>query len=341
MILLEKLESDLVQYGFQKFRARQILEAIYKQGIKNFNVINNIPIELRKYLSKKYELSSLTKLNTASSRSGNTEKYLYQTNDSKKIETVLMNFKDGRHTVCVSSQVGCKLGCRFCATGKMGFGRNLDFTEICDQLLEPHQRLIKNKQRISNIVYMGMGEPLLNYDNVLMSLKYINDEKYYGIGARNITISTAGIAPAIIKLANQKLQFNLAVSLHAPNQEIRQQIMPVAKMYSLTQLMESINYYINKTNRRITYEYVMLKDTNDSPENARQLAELIKDQLCHVNLIPYNATDVEGIEGSEKIKINRFKSILEQYKIAATVRVSLGQDIEAACGQLANKSDNK
>ncbi len=338
MILLEKLELDLVQNGFRKFRAAQVMESIYKRGIADFDNINNIPDKLKNFLSANYQTSSLQNIKIATSKKSNTQKFLYRTNDLKKIETVLMNFKDGRHTVCVSSQVGCKLGCRFCATGKMGFGRDLNFAEICDQILKPHQYLIEKKQRISNIVYMGMGEPLLNYENVMLSLKYINNDKYYGIGARNITISTAGIAPAIKKLAEEKMQFNLAVSLHAPNQEIRSQIMPVAKMFPLDQLMRAINYYAGKTNRRITYEYIMLKDINDSKEHANQLAELIKDQLCHVNLIPYNATDVEGIEGSERQRINRFKSILEQHNIAATVRVSLGLDIEAACGQLANKT---
>ncbi len=338
MIILKKLVTFLVQQDFKQFRAKQVVEAVYKRGINDFNQINNIPKKLQKLLSENYSIKTLRLLKTASSQSGDAIKYLYQTTDFKKIETVLMNFKDGRHTICVSSQVGCKLGCKFCATGKMGFSRDLHYSEICDQILNPHQELLKKKQRISNVVYMGMGEPLLNYENVIESIKYLNDKSYYNIGARSITISTSGITQGIDKLADEKMQCNLAISLHAPNQLIREKIMPVAKMYPLEQLMQSVDNYIKKTNRRITYEYIMLKNINDSPQNALELADLIKDQLCHVNLIPYNATDVQNIEGSEKREISRFKEILEKHNIAATIRVSLGQEIEAACGQLANKS---
>ncbi len=329
MIILKELQDKLVETGFKKFRAVQVIEAIYKKGIDDFQAINNIPKELKDFLHCNFKINSLELLKTSKSASGDTEKYLYLTHDGKKIETVLMKFKDGRNTVCVSSQVGCKLGCRFCATGKMGFGRDLTFSEICDQLLIPYQKLIKKNNRISNVVYMGMGEPLLNYDNVLKSVKFLNHKSYFGIGARNITISTAGIAPEIKKLADEGIQFNLAVSLHAPDQVLREKIMPVAKMYPLDTLMNAIKYYTSKTNRRVTYEYIMLKDINDSRKDAIDLAELIKDQLCHVNLIPYNATDVEGMSGSAKKTIEQFQEVLEQYNIAATTRVSLGQDIEA------------
>ena len=221
----------------------------------------------------------------------------------------------------------------------MKFGRNLTDEEISDQVLFYAQQLHHEDKRISNIVLMGMGEPFMNYDNVLKALHNINDPEGLNIGARNITISTSGICAGIEKLIEEKTQFNLAVSLHAPTQELRKRIMPIANKYTLDQLMAAIKNYLEKTHRRISYEYVMLKGINDGGEQAHQLGKLIQGQLCHVNLIPYNMTGIAGIEGSIPEQIKKFRNIVKEYGIEATIRVTLGQDIDAACGQLANRAN--
>lgn len=338
MLEVQELIEKLNLKGIPKFRALQIMQAVHKEGKKTYEEISTLPENLKTYLRQEIPILSLTPIRTLISKNHETEKILFLTRDDLKIEAVLMHFRDNRHSVCVSSQVGCQLGCKFCATGKMKFGRNLNYEEIADQVLYFSQKLQENKQRISNIVYMGMGEPFLNYDNVLKSVKVINNTHGLGIGARNITISTSGICEGIEKLANEKIQVNLAVSLHAPNQELREKIMPIAKKYSLEKLMKAIQSYLQHTKRRVSYEYVMLKGINDSTLEANQLVELIKDQLCHINLIPYNATGIEGMKGSDKKNIFAFRNIIKKAGIPITVRVTLGQDIDAACGQLANKA---
>lgn len=338
MLEVQELIEKLNLKGIPKFRALQIMQAVHKEGKKTYEEISTLPENLKTYLRQEIPILSLTPIRTLISKNHETEKVLFLTRDDLKIEAVLMHFRDNRHSVCVSSQVGCQLGCKFCATGKMKFGRNLNYEEIADQVLYFSQKLQENKQRISNIVYMGMGEPFLNYDNVLKSVKVINNTHGLGIGARNITISTSGICEGIEKLANEKIQVNLAVSLHAPNQELREKIMPIAKKYSLEKLMKAIQSYLQHTKRRVSYEYVMLKGINDSTLEANQLVELIKDQLCHINLIPYNATGIEGMKGSDKKNIFAFRNIIKKAGIPITVRVTLGQDIDAACGQLANKA---
>jgi 23S rRNA (adenine2503-C2)-methyltransferase len=338
MIYFDNLKKQLKREKFPAYRAKQIIHSVFKEGVGDFNQIKNIPSSLIQYLNKNIQITTLKAEKVLNSKNGSTTKCLFLTSDSEKIESVLMKFKDKRNTVCVSSQVGCQLGCKFCATGTMKFGRNLSSDEICDQVLYFHQELISKGKRITNIVFMGMGEPFMNYENVLNSIKTINDNRYFNIGARNITVSTSGIAPAIKEIAKEKTQIKLAVSLHAPNQSIREKIMPIAKKYKMDELMESIEYYLKLTNRRITYEYLMLRGINDSNTSSRELADLLKHQLCHVNLIPYNATDIPGISGSDKKRIDSFRKIIDSAGIPVTVRVSLGQDIQAACGQLANKS---
>lgn len=337
MLSLEELKEKMTDLGIPAFRALQIFHAVCKEGKSDYGLITTLPEKLREVLSEKIPVYSIRLEKHTSSSGGDTEKLLFSLKDGCKIETVLMKFEDGRNSVCVSSQAGCQLGCKFCATGASGFKRNLDYEEIFDQVLYCSHRLLKEKSRITNVVYMGMGEPFMNYDNVLKSVRCINDKEGLNIGARNITLSTSGICEGIDKLADENLQVNLAVSLHAPNQQIRETIMPVAKICDLDQLMASIEKYIFKTNRRVSYEYVMLRGINDSEKNARELAALIKGQLCHINLIPYNATGIKGITGSDRGIVGRFKEILKSAGIPVTIRVSLGQDIMAACGQLANK----
>ncbi len=338
MLALNDLKTQLEQNKFEGFRARQILRAICKEGKLSYDHITTLPQKLKDYLNRQIPLLRLKPLIVLNSKDGMTTKTLFELEDQKRIEAVLMRFKDGRNSVCVSSQVGCQLGCKFCATGTMKFGRNLSYEEISDQVLFYAQLLNKEGKRISNIVYMGMGEPFMNYENVIKSLQVMNDPDGLAIGARNITVSTSGICENIDKFADEPLQINLAVSLHAPNQELRERIMPIAKKYTLDQLMTAMKKYISKTHRRISYEYVMLHDINDHEKEAVELAELVKGQLCHINLIPYNATSIKGITGSRRENITAFRNIIRSAGIPVTIRVTLGQDIDAACGQLANKA---
>lgn len=322
--------------GIPRFRALQVMHAVFKEGKNAYEQITTLPIDLKKKLQDQSPIFSIEPIRELTSRNGETQKVLFQTSDKLKLESVLMYFQDGRHSVCVSSQIGCQLGCKFCATGTMKFGRNLTYEEIADQALYFAQKLHQQKRHISNIVYMGMGEPFMNYDNVIKSIKLLNDKDCLHIGARNITISTSGICEGIAMLADEPIQIKLAVSLHAPNQELRQKIMPIAKKYSLEQLMVEVKKYLKKTGRRISYEYVMLHDLNDHEAQAIELTKLVKDQLCHINLIPYNATAIHNISGSARATIQRFSNIIKKAGIPVTIRVTLGQDIDAACGQLAN-----
>lgn len=330
------LKTYFAANGVPVYRIKQVLQAIYKEGKSSFSDIAVLPKDLRDKLQKDFPIFPFTIEREVSSTNGDTVKTLFKLQDGKLVEGVLMRFKDGRNSVCVSSQVGCGLRCAFCATGTMGFTRNLTAEEISDQVAYFNQFLHKHNDRVNHVIFMGMGEPMLNYDNVLTSVRTMNDPDYMGIAARHITISTSGVIPGIKKLAQEPLQVNLALSLHAPNQELREKIMPIAKPYKIPILMEAIQDYMDKTHRRISYEYVMLKNINDSPEIARQLGELIRGQKCHVNLIPYNQTYL-GFSNAGKSRIDRFREIVESFGIPVTVRVSLGQDINAACGQLAVK----
>jgi 23S rRNA (adenine2503-C2)-methyltransferase len=337
MLNKEELTDRIQALKIEKFRSKQMLHAVFHDGLRDFSGLTTLPANIRPILKEAIKVYSIECIRSSKSKDGATEKTLFQTGDGCKVESVLMRFKDGRNSVCVSSQVGCRLGCKFCATGTLGFNRNLTYQEIADQVLFYHQLLLKEGTRITNIIFMGMGEPFLNYDEVIKCVRFLNDPDCFNIGARNITISTSGICDGIEKLARENLQVNLAVSLHAANQQKRESIMPVAKMFSMERLFESLKKYIEITNRRVSFEYIMLKGVNDSIDDARDLANLTKNMLCHINLIPYNATGIAGMVGSGKISINRFKEVLDNAGIPVTVRVSMGKDIDAACGQLANK----
>jgi 23S rRNA (adenine2503-C2)-methyltransferase len=335
MININDLQTGLEKLGIAKFRAAQIFNAVYKEGKIDYAQMSTLPKDLREKLSANFPILSVKPARTLASADKNTIKILFELNDGNKIESVLMKFRDGRNSICVSSQVGCQMGCIFCGTGKMKFARNLTSEEISDQVLYCSHLLSKTGQKVTNVIYMGMGEPFMNYDNVIASIKTLNDKKCLNIGIRSITVSTCGICEGIEKLADSGLQVNLAVSLHAAEQKLREKIMPIARKYTLSELMNAIGQYVFKTNRRVTYEYVMLKDTNDSEDDAHMLAALLKGQLCHINLIPYNATETSGFENSPDSRVARFVHILKKAQIPVTVRVSLGQDIMAACGQLA------
>lgn len=322
-----------------KYRVDQIFRAIYKEGKQDYRSMSVLPKELQELLEKEMPLFTWTIEREVASKTGDTVKTLFKLPDGKLIEGVLMRFSDGRNSVCVSSQVGCGLKCSFCATGTMGFKRNLTAEEIADQVLYFDQyvkRASQGKSRVDHVVFMGMGEPFLNYDEVMKAVRSLNDPKRLGIAARHITLSTSGVIPGIEKLAQEDIQVNLALSLHAPNQALRETFMPIAKAYKLPQLMAAIAQYIETTHRRISYEYVMLRNINDTPELAAQLGHLIQGQLCHVNLIPYNETYL-GFSNAGKSHIDHFADIVRSFDVPVTVRVSLGQDISAACGQLAVK----
>ncbi|PIQ77189.1 23S rRNA (adenine(2503)-C(2))-methyltransferase RlmN [Candidatus Peregrinibacteria bacterium CG11_big_fil_rev_8_21_14_0_20_46_8] len=332
---MQEIQEYLRAHKLPEFRAKQILQAVYKEGKGSYDEIAVLPKNLREQFARDLPILCFEKTNEVRSKSGDTVKTLFKLHDGLLVEGVLMRFKNGRNSVCISSQVGCGLKCTFCATGTMGFTRNLTVEEIADQVLYFDQ-MLKSEQgaRVTHVIFMGMGEPFLNYDNVIGAIRTLNDPDCLNLAARHITVSTSGIVPSINKLADFPLQVNLAVSIHAPNQELRESMMPIAKAYKLDQLIAALKAYGDKTKRRISYEYVMLYDKNDSPELARQLAELIRGQRAHVNLIPYNETYL-GFKNAGKSRIDHFREILESYKIPTTVRVSLGQDISAACGQLA------
>lgn len=315
-----------------QFRLTQVKEAIFKQLITNWLQANNLPKTLQTKLNKVFPLTIKAKIFQSQSQSA--LKALIILKDNLKIETVLMQHKDGRNTVCLSSQVGCPIGCLFCATGKLGFKRNLNFGEIIEQALFWQRYLKKTNQRVTNIVFMGMGEPFLNYDNVLKAIHILNDQKGFNIGARHISISTVGIVEEIKRLSQEPLQVNLAISLHAPTNELRSKLIPVNKKYPIETIFKTVEDYVKKTKRKVMFEYIMINNVNDSEKEAWKLVELMKENYLYmVNLIKYNKTVL--FQPSSSKTIQKFKTILEDQKINVTERYRFGQDIKAACGQLA------
>jgi len=332
---------DLKKLGFllsaePGFRIKQIERSIYKDFCENWNEFTGLPLLLREALKKEVDLT----INGIMHQSGDScsIKALIKLEDGIVVETVLMRHKDKRNTICVSSQAGCAVGCKFCKTGELGFKRNLSAEEIVAQVLFFSRYLKTKDKRITNVVFMGMGEPFLNYDNFLNSVKILNDENKFNIGQRKISVSTCGITEKIKMLADVNLQINLAVSLNAPNDILRKQIMPIADKYTINELLSSVRYYIEKTNRRVMLEYVLLKDVNDLPENAEELSKKIRGLLCFVNLIPFNGEDNNKRPLEKRIK--EFKKILTQNKTPFTQRYRFGDDINAACGQLVFSKDN-
>ncbi len=316
------------------FRLKQVKRAIFRDLVEDWSRVTTFPLPLREKLKEKYPLRIQAK--TFASEDNKTVKAVISLKDNLKIETVLMHHKNKRNTICVSSQVGCPLGCIFCATGKSGFKRNLEDFEIVEQVLFFARYLKKEKQKVTNVVFMGMGEPFLNYDNVLGAIKALNDKEGFNLGARRFSISTVGIIEGIKKLAEEKLEVNLAISLHAPNDILRSKIIPINKKYPLSDILKAVDGYIKKTRRRVMFEYIMIKGLNDSDEHAKELTELMKKRrLSFVNLISYNPTGV--FKPSLGTRIKKFKDILEKAGIAVTQRYRFGQDIRGACGQLAAK----
>jgi len=284
-------------------------------------------------------LLSLNPKKTLVTENGATTKILFtRLSDNLQFESVLMRHDDGRNTVCVSCMVGCPVNCAFCATGKLGFKANLTYEEIVDQVIYFAHILKAENLVVSNVVYMGMGEPMLNLESVVRSVTILTDPNKVGLSPRRITISTAGYAPQIIKLTDMNYAGNMAISLHAPNQELREKLMPVAKNYKLPELMKSIDYYVSKTNRRVSYEYILIDGLNDTEQHAKELAELLRGRLVHVNLIPYNPVSSLKFQKSSRNRVYKFLHFLEDKGVNATIRVTMGDDTNAACGQLASNN---
>lgn len=323
-------------YGEKKYRAEQIFHWIYKENVTNFDEMTNLPESLREKLKENFDLYVFKIIRKQESKDG-TKKYLFDILDNNAIESVLMEYKHGK-TICVSSQVGCKMGCKFCASTGVKFARSLEAGEIVEQLLAIER---DENVHISNLVFMGIGEPLDNFDNVMKAIKLLNNPKGINMGARHISISTSGLVPNIYKLADKNIQCTLSISLHSSNNEKRSSMMPVNNLYNIQELMKACRYYIEKTNKRISFEYALAKDNNDNLQDAQDLVKLLHGMLCHVNLIPINKIDNSKYTKSTNENIIKFRDYLNAHGIVATIRRELGSDIDAACGQLRKKEVSK
>ena len=330
---LEELTAFVESLGEKKFRAKQIYEWIHRKHVASFSEMTNISAALIEKLNQNCTLTSLKKADVQISKIDGTRKYLFLLDDGNVIESVLMRYKHG-NSVCISSQVGCRMGCRFCASTLDGLVRGLRPSEMLDQIYAI-ERI--TGERVSNIVVMGTGEPLDNYDNLIRFIRIINDEQGKNISQRNITVSSCGLVPQIKRLADEGLSITFALSLHSPTDEDRRKLLPIANKYSIAELMDVCRYYFEKTGRRVTFEYSLVKDENDTPEHAYKLAELLKNMHGHVNLIPVNPIKERKYCRSLNDSVEKFKYILEKKDINVTIRRSMGRDIDAACGQLRRK----
>ena len=338
-LTLDQLTSLMLEEGQTKFRAKQLFTWIYEKGVTDFDEMSDISKAFREVLKEKYCLEKPT-IFVKQVASDGTIKLLLEMKDGAKVETVLMRYNYG-NVACVSSQVGCNMGCKFCASGLLKRQRNLEAHEMVGEILVLNDLLKEKNERVSHIVVMGTGEPFDNYDNVMSFIRIVNDQKALAIGARHITVSTCGLPDKIIKYGQEGLQINLAISLHAPNNELRNKIMPVNKAYPLEVLIPAVKKYIELADRRVTYEYIMLKDVNDSLEHARQLVELIKPTYAYVNLIPYNSVDENGFKRADNERVHAFMDYLMKHGVTTTVRKEFGSDIDAACGQLRAKNEKR
>lgn len=326
----DELADYIVSIGEKKFRAAQLYSWMHEKLACSYDEMTNISDKLKKVLKENTLYTCLEPVRVQESQIDGTKKYLFRLYDGNLIESVFMRYHHG-NSVCISSQVGCKMGCRFCASTLNGCVRNLEPSEMLDQIYRIQSL---TGERVSNIVIMGSGEPMDNYDNVVKFLGLINSDKGLNISQRNITVSTCGLVPRIKQLAELKLQITLAISLHAPNDELRKTMMPIAYTYSIEQIMDACRYYLSQTARRISFEYSLVKGVNDSPECAKQLIKLVHGMNCHINLIPVNPIKERDYEQSEKNSIHNFKEILEKAGVNVTIRREMGRDIDGACGQL-------
>ncbi len=329
----DEMEQYFLKIGSKKFHADQLFSWLYEKRISSISDITNIKKEILQQLSSDYSFSKLKLVQVE--RDVDVCKYLFELDDGEHIEAVLM-IHDYGNSVCISSQVGCNMGCKFCESGRRKKVRNLETWEMVTQLLMIEEDL---KKRVSHVVVMGIGEPFDNYDNLLKFFLIINHPKGLAIGARHITVSTCGIVPKILEFSNFPLQINLAISLHAPNDELRNQIMPVNKAYPLKELIQALEIYLEKTNRRITFEYILLSGINDTEECAVELAKLVGHLNCYINLIPYNETNNLEFRRSNTVQIMKFYDILKKNRLNVTIRREFGSKISAACGQLRSKKE--
>ncbi len=332
---LSELKKDMEELGEKAFRATQIYEWIHVKLVQSFEEMTNISEKLKEKLRQKYTFTTLEIVDKQVSAIDGTAKYLFRLADGNLIESVLMKYKHG-NSVCISSQAGCRMGCKFCASTIAGLKRNLLPSEMLEQIYRIQR---ESKERVSNVVVMGTGEPFDNYENLIRFLKLLTDDKGLHISARNITVSTCGIVPRIKEFADENMQVTLAISLHAPNNEKRKSMMPVANKYSIDELLEACRYFFEKTGRRITFEYSLASGVNDSEQDAAELISLVKGMNCHVNLIPINPVEELSFEGSAKKVAEKFKNKLEKSRINVTIRREMGRDIDGACGQLRRKFD--
>jgi 23S rRNA (adenine2503-C2)-methyltransferase len=333
---LRELESQVVEFGFPAYRARQLWRWAYRQYVAGYPEMANIPVALRDALAVQAPLSLLEPVRVVAAGDEQTIKTLYQTRDDHVLETVLMLYPN-RATVCVSCQVGCAVGCAFCATGLMGLSRNLGAGEMVAQVVGAAREARRRGRELTNIVMMGMGEPLQNYAEMMKFINIIHDPDGLDFGARRITVSTSGIVPKIDALAAEPLQLNLAISLHAPDDELRSRLVPINRRYPIATLMAAVDRYIETTGRRVSFEYALMRGVNDAEQTAHDLAALLAGRLCHVNIIPLNPVELLPYERPDPAGIERFAGILRSAGIPTSVRYSRGLDIDAACGQLRAK----
>jgi 23S rRNA (adenine2503-C2)-methyltransferase len=335
---IEELKDIFVNLGEKPFRAKQSFEWVYQKNVLFFDEMTSFSNDLRDKLKKEFVMPGLSLKKHEMSKDKQTVKFLWKLRDDLLIESVLI-LAPNRATICVSSQVGCKAKCSFCASGKCGFFRDLETSEIIEQVLLVNKFVKKNYNiNITNIVFMGMGEPLLNYDNVVKSIKILSSQEGLNISKRKISISTVGILEGIKKLSSENMPINLVLSLHAPNEALRQRLMPYTKKYKFADLLNAIDEYFQKTKRDVTFEYILIKDVNDNLDCATQLADLLYNKQIKLNLIPYNPVDGILFQRSENAKIKEFKDCLASMKINLTQRYTKGSDISAACGQLVLKN---
>ena len=331
----DELLSLLMEMGLKKFRTDQIFSWLHQKLVTDFDEMTNLSQSLRDDLKEKFEIKNVKIKEVLTSKIDGTKKYLFELNDGLLIESVMMRYQHG-NSVCVSSQVGCEMGCKFCASTIDGCLRNLSASEILSQVYEIQKDI---GERISNVVIMGMGEPLINYDNVMKFVRIVSFENALHISQRNITISTCGIVPQIRRMALESLKMTLAISLHAPNDEIRRKIMPVANKFSINDVVDAAKYFFEKTGRRVTFEYCLIDGVNDSKENALELASLLKGMNAHVNLIPVNPTPGTPFNAIKEKQFEEFFKCLENKKINVTKRREMGRDINGACGQLVRRKN--
>lgn len=335
----DEIKKRVTRLKYPAFRANQITNWMYKQGVEYFSEMNNIPKAMQEELRKNFYIGKAKKVVQLTSKDNKTSKFLLRFNDDVAVETVLMRQPYG-NSICVSSQAGCNMKCAFCASTINGMERNLTAGEMLAQTMFINDMLLKEGQKVDTIVIMGSGEPLTNYDNVLKYIHMMHEDYCLNMGYRNITLSTCGIVPNIERLAHEGIPINLSISLHAPNQEIRRQLMPIADSYDINDVVKAGGYYGNATKRRVTYEYILIEEMNDTLDCAKQLVRLLKGQLASVNIIPINPVKEKDWKRPSVERIKFFQKYLTDHSITATVRKEMGQDINAACGQLRNKNLN-